>query len=67
MTLLFETYVERAAEFRRQAEETALANVRERCLRSAVAWEEMAERVRTTEEYRLAEVARKAGNPLVGA
>ena len=35
-------YLERASEARRDAEATPLQNVRERCLRAAEAWEQMA-------------------------
>jgi len=54
-----ETYLERAAECRREAEETTLPNVREQCLRSAFAWEDMAARVRRAEKYRADEARRK--------
>jgi hypothetical protein len=37
-----------------------LPNVRDRCLRAALAWEEMADRLRSMEEHRVREVARKA-------
>lgn len=56
-----ELYVERATQSRQEAAVARLANVRDRCLRSAVAWEAMAEQVRVTEVYQRAnEVARKA-------
>ena len=54
-----ETYLERAAECRREAEQTILPNVREQCLRSAFAWEDMADRVRLAEKYRAEEAQRK--------
>ena len=38
-------YLERAAEARRDADATPLQNVRDRCLRAAEAWEQMAARV----------------------
>ena len=53
-------YRERAAEARSQAGETNLANVRERCLRSAEAWEAMASRARRTTRLRLAIATTKA-------
>ena len=55
-----ETYLERAAEARAQAEAATLENVRERCLRSEVAWTEMAARVERTERMRAAHEADKA-------
>ena len=42
----------RAAEAREQAGAASLANVRERCLRSAEAWESMALRAERTERAR---------------
>jgi len=56
-------YTERAADCRRQAEGTALLNVRERCLSAADAWDNMADRVRRTQVYRVEDAARKAGEP----
>jgi hypothetical protein len=53
-------YRERAEEARAQAGETDLANVRERCLRSAAAWEVMAARSGRTTRLRAATEARKA-------
>ena len=55
-----EMYVERAAQCRLEASETTLANVRDRCLRSAAAWESMADQLRVTETYRAAEAVRKS-------
>ena len=55
-----EMFAERAAECRREADATKQTNVRDRCLRSALAWEEIANRLRTTETYRLSEIKRKA-------
>ena len=54
-----QTYLERAAECRREAEQTILPKVREQCLRSAFAWDEMAARTRVAEKYRAEEVERK--------
>jgi hypothetical protein len=59
MTLL-ESYLGRAAECRREAQASTLVNVRERCLSSAMAWEEMATRAEQTALYRTNEDARKA-------
>jgi hypothetical protein len=54
-----EFYNERAAQCRAEADGTKLANVRERCLSAASAWENMADRVRRTQTYRLEDAARK--------
>jgi hypothetical protein len=48
------TYLERAAECRKEAGSATLANVRERAERSAMAWEGMADQLRTTENYQQA-------------
>lgn len=53
-------YNERAAQCRAEADLTSLANVRERCLSAASAWDSMADRVRRTQTYRLEDAARKA-------
>lgn len=53
-------YRERAAAARRDAEAATLQNVRERCLRAAVAWDEMADRAARTERMRAESEARKA-------
>ena len=58
MTTL-ELYIERAAECRREADSASLANVRNRYLSSAMAWESMAGRAQQTELYRVNEVQRK--------
>ena len=60
MTTL-EFYNERAAECRREAQSSALVNVRERCLSAALAWEAMAERIRRTDAFRADNEARKNG------
>ena len=54
-----ETYLERAADCRQEAEETNLPNVREKCLRAAIAWEGMADRVLQADERRADEEHRK--------
>lgn len=59
MTTL-EIYDERASQCRRDAAVAVLANVRDRCIRSALAWEAMAVQLRVTEAYRADEVVRKA-------
>ncbi len=53
-------YTERAEQCRAEARLASLANVRERCLSAAAAWDSMAERVRTSETYRVEDAARKA-------
>ena len=53
-------YLERAAAARREAEAATLSNVRERCLRAALAWDEMAARAARTERMRADTEARKA-------
>ena len=60
MSATLEMYVERAAKCREEAAKTTLANVRERCLRSALAWDAMAAQLRVAEVYRANEAARKA-------
>lgn len=59
MTLL-ETYIQRAAECRRDADATTLINVRNRCLNAALAWESMADRAQLAETIRASEAERKA-------
>ena len=55
-------YRARAEECQAQAAQATLANVRERCLRSAAAWLEMAERGERTDAMRAAhEKAKAAG------
>jgi hypothetical protein len=54
-----EFYTERAAQCRAEAELTSLANVRDRCLSAAAAWDDMANRVRRTQAYRAEDAARK--------
>lgn len=53
-------YRARAAEARRDAEASALANVRDRCLRAAAAWEVMADRAIRTDRLRAEQESRKA-------
>jgi hypothetical protein len=57
-TLAF--YSERAAQCRAEADGTKLVNVRDRCLSAASAWDDMADRVRRTQNYRVEDAARKA-------
>ncbi|MBX3561359.1 MAG: hypothetical protein KF780_06050 [Sphingomonas sp.] len=53
-------YRARAAEARRDAAASALANVRDRCLRAAAAWEVMADRANRTDRLRAEQESRKA-------
>jgi hypothetical protein len=59
MTTL-EIYSDRAVQCRDEAAVAVLANVKERCLRSAEAWEGMVDQLRVTEVYRANELVRKA-------
>ena len=52
-------YTGQAADCRAAADVAGLANVRERCLNAALAWDNMADRVRRTEVYRVEDAARK--------
>ncbi len=54
-----EFYDERAAQCRAEADLTSLANVRDRCLSAAAAWDDMATRMRKIQTYRVADAARK--------
>ena len=60
MSIQAEFYAARAAEARASAEEATLDNVRERCLRSAAAWEGMAARAARTDQMRVRQAAEKA-------
>ena len=53
-------FLARASEARRDAAAASLANVRERCLRAAEAWDAMADRAERSERHREADAARKA-------
>jgi hypothetical protein len=55
-----ETCLARAAEAAAQANAATLDNVRDRCLRSAAAWNEMAARAERTERMRETLLADKA-------
>ena len=52
-------YEERAAECRREAEAATLANVRQRHLDAATAWDGMAERIARTNAHREVNQARR--------
>ena len=53
-------YRSQAAEAMRQAGEAALPSVRERCERSAAAWQAMIERVESFEEQKAKNLAAKS-------
>lgn len=53
-------YLARAAECRQDADAATLANVREKCLGAANAWDNMAARSRKTETFRAKHAAEKA-------
>lgn len=56
-----EFYAARAAEARNEAEAATLDNVRNRCLRSEAAWNDMAQRAGRAEKFRARLEAEKAG------
>jgi hypothetical protein len=53
-------YTARAAEARAEADAARLDNVRDRCLRSAAAWEAMAARAHRSERFRAKQELEKA-------
>ena len=55
-----EFFLARAAEARSEAEAALLDNVRERCLRSEAAWNDMAARANRAERLRARLIAEKA-------
>jgi hypothetical protein len=60
MSTQLEFYLEREAQAHAEANAATLSNVRDRHLRSAIAWGAMALRVQTTERRRLENESRKA-------
>jgi hypothetical protein len=56
-------YLDRAEQARVDAEAATLSNVRERCRRSELAWNQLAERVAATEKKRLQQLMLKAAEP----
>jgi hypothetical protein len=60
MSTHHEFYIERASAARREADAATLDNVRDRCLRAAAAWDEMAARAARTERMRAETEAKKA-------
>jgi len=65
MSVNSDFYLARAADCAREALETQLANVRERCLRSEAAWRKMAERVLRAEAVKSRQEAEKARDAAV--
>lgn len=57
-----EFYLARAAEAKRDAEAALLSNVKERCLRSEAAWNDMAARAERGDKMRAKLDAEKAAN-----
>ena len=55
-----EFYLARAAQARGEAAEATLDHVRERCLRSEAAWQQLADRAERSEKLRVQEAQRKA-------
>ena len=60
MSTQLEFYRARAADARADAEAATLENVRQRCLRAAAAWEDMADRAARTDRMRARQEAEKA-------
>jgi len=60
MSVNSDFYLARAEECAREARETRLSNVRERCLRAESAWRAMADRLLRTGADRLRQAAEKA-------
>ena len=60
MSATSDFYLARADECARDAEQAVLANVRDRCLRSEVAWRAMADRLISNEAARDRNAAEKA-------
>ena len=54
-----QTFLARAEQARADADAATLENVRERCLRSEIAWREMAARVERTDAMRASKLAEK--------
>ena len=57
---LLQLYIDRAAECRREATESVLANVRARSLKSAMVWDNMANRAQLAQGFKAANVAGKS-------
>jgi hypothetical protein len=66
MSVTSDFYLNRAAECAREARETRLENVRERCLRAEAAWMAMADRLLKGEADRLRHMAAKSALATAG-
>ncbi|AMK24328.1 hypothetical protein VVT58_00645 [Sphingobium sp. SJ10-10] len=62
MSVTSDFYLARVAQCAREAGETDLANVRDRCLRAKAAWQAMADRVLMGEADRKKQAADKAAH-----
>lgn len=51
-----ELYLARADQARKEADDSPLTNVRERCLRAEAAWRAMAEKIEHTESMRMTQL-----------
>lgn len=60
MSAQHDFYLARAAEARADADAASLANVKERCMRAALAWDAMAARAHRTDTHRAKAAAAKA-------
>lgn len=60
MSATSDFYLARAAQSQREADETTLDNVRDRCLRAESAWRAMADRLLRSETERQRQAADKA-------
>ncbi len=60
MSVTSDFYLNRASECAREARETKLDNVRDRCLRAEAAWRSMADRLLRSESERVRAAAEKA-------
>jgi hypothetical protein len=64
-TTNLEFFRARAAQARAEGEEATLEHVRERCRRSEAAWTQLADRAARSEQLRVDEQRRKAGEPAI--
>jgi hypothetical protein len=66
MSVTSEFYRDRATECTQEAEAATLDNVRSRCLRSASAWQAMADRLARAEALRDRQAAAKTSEAVMG-
>lgn len=66
MSATSDFYLNRASECAREARETSLDNVRDRCLRAEAAWRSMADRLLKSETERTRQAAEKATREIYG-